>query len=563
MQIELEGDVPLGESTSGSKAMISLVVVGAHLSGFPLNYQLTEAGATLRCAANTSSYYRLYELPSATNIRKPGLKRVFEDGEVGHSIEIEVWDIPSDGIGAFLNYVSPPLAIGSVELSDGVWMKGFVCEPWGLKCATDISSFGGWRTYMESVAPKTTSLPVTLDPRLLFKSVLIANRGEIAVRIISSLKKLGIRSVAIYSHEDRNSPHVQDADDAYLLAGETVETTYLSAEAIIEIAKISGAEAIVPGYGFLSESAEFAEASESNGLTWIGPTPTQMRDFGLKHLARDLAKEAGVPLLPGTILIDDLEMGLCEASKIGYPVIVKSSAGGGGIGLKKCSNSTELSEAFDSIRHLGQSFFKDGSIFIEKFVKKARHVEVQIIGNGEGLVKHVGERDCSLQRRKQKVIEEAPAIFVPEKVRESMRLAAISLASSVSYRGVGTVEFVYDLETEKYFFLEVNTRLQVEHPITEAITGLDLVEAMIRVAAKDSSYLFDDLAQLGFPTRNVAIEARIYGESPLQDFRPSPGQLLEASFPPDIRVETWIKSGSMISSSYDPLLAKIIVSGND
>ena len=341
-----------------------------------------------------------------------------------------------------------------------------------------------------------------------------------------------------------------------------MESNYLSFEAIIHAAKVSGAEAVIPGYGFLSESAECAAAIEANGLTWIGPTPQQMQNLGLKHLAREHAERAGIPLLPGTDLIVDIEAAAIEAEKIGYPVIVKSSAGGGGIGLRQCSTTQELRNAFESVQHLGQSFFKDSSIFLEKFIEKARHVEVQIIGNGLGCVKHAGERDCSLQRRKQKVIEEAPAVFVPESVRKNMREAAIKLAASLCYRSVGTVEFIYDLKDKSFFFLEVNTRLQVEHPVTEEITGLDLVEAMVRIAANDSSYLFPD-SSVGFLRSKVAIEARIYGESPLQGFRPSAGQLLQVSFPDDARVDTWASLGLILSSSYDPLIAKLIVSGHD
>jgi urea carboxylase len=395
----------------------------------------------------------------------------------------------------------------------------------------------------------------------LFNSVLVANRGEIAVRIISTLKKLGIRSVAIYSQEDRKSQHVHDSDYSFLLPGNTVESTYLSGDEIIKIARVSGVEAIIPGYGFLSESAEFAEDCEKNGLVWIGPTPEQMRKLSLKHLARQMAQETGIPLLPGTGAVENVEAAVAKAEDIGYPVMVKCSAGGGGIAITRCADPEMLRKEFDKVRHLGQAYFKDDTVFIEKFVESARHIEVQIIGDGEGLVKHMGERDCSLQRRQQKVIEETPAVFVPEKIRKEMQEAAIKLATGVKYRGVGTVEFLYNLKTSSFFFLEVNTRLQVEHPVTEEVTGIDVVEAMIRIAAHDSSYLFG--SSDGYPAQRVAIEARICGESPLQNFRPAPGQLLEVSFPDGVRVDTYIKSGTLISASYDPLIAKLIVSGND
>lgn len=548
-------------------ATVQLVVVGAHLTGFPLNHQLRNARATLRSTTTTSPSYRLFDLPTTNSIKKPGLKRISEPNEIGHAIEVEVWDMTHKALGQFLLDVPAPLAIGSVELLDGTWLKGFVCEPWGLKDAIEISSFGGWKAYMESINKDkmnttTNSNGSELDEKPLFKAVLIANRGEIAVRIISTLRKLRIKSIAVYSPEDSASQHVLDADEAHLLSGDTLSSTYLSGEKIIEIAKKSGAEAIIPGYGFLSESADFATECEASGLTWIGPTPQQMHDLGLKHLARDLAQKSGIPLLPGTGLLPDIEAAVVEAENIGYPVIVKSSAGGGGIGLQQCNDVKALRGTFESIQHLGQSFFKDSSVFLEKYVEDARHVEVQIIGDGLGSVKHAGERDCSLQRRKQKVIEEGPAVFVPEKVRVRMRQAAIKLVASVSYRGVGTVEFIYDIGNQLFYFLEVNTRLQVEHPVTEAITGLDLVEAMVRIAAKDSGYLFANL-EVGFIAKKVAIEARIYSESPLQAFRPSTGQLLEAVFPDDARVDTWVSTGSIISSSYDPLLAKLIVFGYD
>lgn len=548
------------EATSGH----SLVVVGAHLSGLSLNYQLHEAGATFKSSTTTAPSYRFFDLPSTNGIRKPGLKRVLGKNESGSSIEIEIWKISDKGLGSLMKLVPHPLAIGSVETLDGSWLKGFVCEPCGLEMATDITEFGGWRAYINSLEPQENKqAPISVHgTKPLYKSILIANRGEIAVRIISTLRKLGIRSITLYSAEDAKSQHVKEADEAFLLEGDTIEETYLSGDAIIKIAEKSGAKAIIPGYGFLSESAEFARTCEARGLTWIGPTPEQMQQLGLKHLARDIARNAGVPLLPGTGLIKEVENALEKAETIGYPVIVKSSAGGGGIGLQLCGSPKALSDSFESMRHLGKTFFNDSSIFIEKYVSEGRHVEVQIIGDGKGRVKHIGERDCSLQRRKQKVIEEGPAVFIPEKTRNRMREAAVKLAAKVNYRGVGTVEFIYDLESKAFYFLEVNTRLQVEHTVTESMTGLDLVEAMIHVAAGNAEYLFENSAS-EFPIRKVAIEARIYAESPLQDFRPSPGQLLEVSFPEDVRVDTWVKSGSIISPSYDPLLGKIIVSGYD
>ncbi|KAE8446988.1 hypothetical protein EG329_011470 [Mollisiaceae sp. DMI_Dod_QoI] len=396
----------------------------------------------------------------------------------------------------------------------------------------------------------------------LYSAILVANRGEIAVRIIRTLKRLSIKSVAIYSTEDTQSQHVRDADSSFLLPGHTLADTYLSIENIITVAKEAGAEAIIPGYGFLSESAEFAGVCGNNGLIWIGPTPKQMQSLGLKHQARELAEQTGVPVLQGSAVLESVDGAIAAAEMVGYPVILKSSAGGGGIGLQKCSNVHELREKFDTVQHLGTTYFNDDRVFVEKYVEDARHIEVQIIGNGEGLVKHVWDRDCSMQRRKQKIIEEAPAIFVPEEVRTQMRESAMKLAASVCYRGVGTVEFLYDLNEKKFFFLEVNTRLQVEHTVTEAVSGLDLVEAMLRVAANDSTHLFSDSGD-DISCHGVAIEARIYGESPLQGFRPSSGQLQQVIFPDGVRVDTWVRPGTVVSSSYDPLLAKIIVIGSD
>ncbi|KAF2795055.1 allophanate hydrolase [Melanomma pulvis-pyrius CBS 109.77] len=543
---------------------LALAVVGAHISGLPLNFQLTDVDASLRCWSKTSPSYRLYELPYTGTIRKPGLCRV-SDEDGGSSIDVQIWDIPIDSFGTFLENVLSPLAIGSVELIDGSWVKGFVCEPCGLANAHDITAFGAWIPYLDSLKRNALSETNAListnisGAGLLFNAVLVANRGEIAVRIISTLRKLGIKAIAIYSQEDRNSQHVQDADVSYLLDGEGLEDTYLSEKAVIGIAKLSNAEAIIPGYGFLSESASLAELCEAAGLVWIGPTPSQMRDLGLKASARKIAHEQAVPLLPGTGLLDDPELAAAEADRIGYPVIVKSNSGGGGIGLQQCGTRAELQGAVESVSHLGKSYFNDGALFIEKFIQNARHIEVQIIGDGKGRVCHAGDRDCSLQRRKQKVIEESPAVFVPDTTRKRMRQAALKLTASVQYRGVGTVEFIYDVTSQEFFFLEVNTRLQVEHPITEATFGLDLVEVMLQVAAGQTPPIFDYSPS----PKKFAIEARIYGESPLQNFRPSPGQLTEVFFPPCCRVDTWVDSGAYISPMYDPLLAKLIVVGYD
>ncbi|KAL2012169.1 hypothetical protein VTN00DRAFT_4887 [Thermoascus crustaceus] len=439
-----------------------LSLLGAHLSGFPLNYQLVNIGATLAKTTTTSDRYRLYALSSGPNsVPKPGLRRISE-GETGNTISVEIWDVPSAGFGHFVNPIPLPLAIGAVELVDGSTAPGFVCQPVGLKDATDISYFGGWRAHVN---------PANGCPSL-FKSILVANRGEIAVRLISTIKRLGIRAVAIYSAEDANSRHVRDADAAYLLDGNTISETYLSGESIIRIAKSSGVDAIIPGYGLLSENSEFAVSCEAAGIVWIGPTPRQIEVLGLKHLAKDLAIKADVLLPLGSGLLTTVDAVLMEAERVGYPVMLKSTAGGGGIGLIKCATRSELRDAFDTAKRLSQSYFNDDGVFIED----ARHMEIQIIVDGEGRVKHVGERDCSLQRRHQKIIEESPAVLVPEHIRAEIRAAAIRFAKQVSYRNVGTVEFLYDTKDMSFYFLEANTRLQVEHPVTEAVSGIDLVE---------------------------------------------------------------------------------------
>ncbi|KAB2572368.1 Urea amidolyase [Lasiodiplodia theobromae] len=519
----------------------ALAVVGAHLSGLPLNHQLVDIGATLLSATTTSAAYHLYELPGVGSVRKPGLVRVGRDQ--GAEVAVEIWDVPEGKLGSFIASVPFPLSIGRIELADGEWVMGFLAQSDGLANALDITSYGGWKAYLEEKTPA-------------FKSVLIANRGEIAVRISATLKRLGIRSVAIYSEDDKDSRHVRDADEAFPLHGQTLADTYLCSEQIIAIAKRAGAEAVIPGYGMLSENADFAAACEAAGLAWIGPTPEQISVLGLKHMARELAEKASVPLLPGSGLVRDAASAVAEAEKIGFPVILKSTGGGGGVGLERCHSADQVLAAFDSVRRLSETFFANEGVFVEKFVQKARHIEVQIVGDGNGNVRHISERDCSLQRRHQKVVEESPALLVPDTVRAQMRSAATRFASAVSYRNVGTIEFLYDPDTTGFYFLEANTRLQVEHPVTEAITGLDLVEVMVVVAAGRPVDLFD---RDEVTPHGASLEARIYAESPLQGFRPSPGVLVDVEFPDDVRVDTWVEKGTRVSASFDPLLAKIIV----
>ncbi|MEW6347305.1 MAG: urea carboxylase [Pseudomonadota bacterium] len=392
----------------------------------------------------------------------------------------------------------------------------------------------------------------------MFDTVLIANRGEIACRIARTLKRMNIRSVAVYSDADRNSLHVRAADIAIPLGGNTAAESYLRGELIIAAAKQAGAQAIIPGYGFLSENAEFAARCEAEGIAFVGPTPQQMEQFGLKHAARELAEAAGVPLTPGSGLLADLDAAREAASTIGYPVMLKSTAGGGGIGLTRCNDEAELVAAFESVQRLGQSFFANGGVFVERFVDRARHVEVQIFGDGHGNVVALGERDCSLQRRNQKVVEETPAPHLPADVREHLLAAAESLGRSVSYRSAGTVEFIYDSAQQTFYFLEVNTRLQVEHAITEAVTGIDLVEWMILTAAGTPPALDREIVPKG-----ASIEVRIYAENALRNFAPSPGTLTEVSFPDDVRVDGWVETGAEVSANYDPMIAKLIVHADD
>ena len=287
----------------------------------------------------------------------------------------------------------------------------------------------------------------------MFSKVLIANRGEIAVRIIRTLKKLGVASVAVYSDADRNAMHVLEADEAVAIGGAAPSESYLVGERIIEAAKSTGAQAIIPGYGFLSENAGFSEACAREGIVFVGPTPVQMRCFGLKHEARALAEQAGVPLAPGTALLTSVEQALDAAEAIGYPVMLKSTAGGGGIGLTRCDSDQALSDAFESVQRLGKNFFSDSGVFLERFVDQARHIEVEIFGDGQGKVLALGERDCSIQRRNQKVIEETPAPGLPAATRAKLLEAAVRLGESVSYQSAGTVEFIYDGKRDEFYFL--------------------------------------------------------------------------------------------------------------
>lgn len=389
----------------------------------------------------------------------------------------------------------------------------------------------------------------------MFKKVLIANRGAIAVRIERTLKKMGIKSVAIYSKADQDSLHIDNADEAVYIGDGTVLETYLNKDKILEIARKTGAEAIHPGYGFLSENSDFARECEKNGITFIGPKPEQMEMFGLKHSARELAKKADVPMLEGSSILKNADEAVELAEKMGYPVILKSTAGGGGIGMRVCQNKDELVAAFDSCSYLAKTNFNNSSLFLEKFLDKARHIEVQIFGNEYGEIAALAERDCSVQRRNQKVMEECPAFGLTEETRREIKEAAKRLAKSVGYRSAGTVEFLYDVKSEKFYFLEVNTRLQVEHGVTEEVVGVDLVEWMIKEACGE----LKGLDSLFHEVEGYSIQARIYAEDGKRNFAPSAGKIDKVIFSKDARIETWICDNVTVSSNYDPMLAKIIV----
>ncbi|WP_169946886.1 5-oxoprolinase/urea amidolyase family protein [Microbispora sp. H11081] len=393
-------------------------------------------------------------------------------------------------------------------------------------------------------------------------TLLIANRGEIAVRVIATARRLGLRTVAVYSDADRGAAHVRLADHAVRLGPAPARESYLDAGRVLRAALDSGADAVHPGYGFLSEDAGFARRVEAAGLAFAGPTPDQIDLFGAKHTARAAARRAGVPLLPGTGLLPDLDAALSAARDIGYPIMLKATGGGGGIGMRACRDEGELAEAWHSVERTAAASFASAGMFLERLVEGGRHVEVQVFGDGMGGVVTFGDRDCSLQRRHQKVLEEAPAPGLPPRVRAALADSAAGLCASVRYRSAGTVEFIYDPVRAEPYFLEVNTRLQVEHPVTEEIYGVDLVEWMLRLAQGDVSHV---RAALGDPPRAAghAVEARVYAEDPSRGHRPSAGLLTRVEFPEGVRVDGWVETGTQVSSAYDPMLAKIVARGAD
>jgi 3-methylcrotonyl-CoA carboxylase alpha subunit len=400
----------------------------------------------------------------------------------------------------------------------------------------------------------------------MFTSVLIANRGEIAVRIARSAKRLGLRTIAVYSEADADALHARLADEAYLIGPPAARESYLVAERLIEVARRAGAQCIHPGYGFLSENAQFAESCAAAGIVFVGPPPSAIRAMGLKDRAKALMEKAGVPVVPGYHgELQDPKFLKDKAYRIGYPVLIKAVAGGGGKGMRRVDKHAEFDTALESAIREAQSSFGDPRVLVEKYITAPRHVEMQVFADRHGNVIHLNERDCSLQRRHQKVIEEAPAPGMTAAVREAMGRAATEAARAVGYEGAGTVEFIADgangLKTDGFWFMEMNTRLQVEHPVTEAITGLDLVEMQFRVAAGEKLAL----AQADVRINGHAVEARLYAEDPERGFLPSTGRLAALEFPSGegIRVDTGVEAGSAVSPYYDPMIAKIIAHGAD
>ncbi len=394
--------------------------------------------------------------------------------------------------------------------------------------------------------------------------ILIANRGEIACRIIRACRVEGIDAVAVYSDADKESLHVEMADDARHIGAANPRDSYLKTEAILTAAKDAKADAVHPGYGFLAENAGFADAVESAGLIWIGPRPQSIREMGDKNTARKIAQAAGVPILPGSECVEvaDFDVLTEVGEKTGYPLLIKAVAGGGGIGMRLVRSPDQLIGAAESTSALAERAFGDGGVFLERFIANARHVEVQIFGFGDGNAVHFFERECSVQRRFQKVIEEAPSPGISDSVRADMYAAAVVLAQERHYAGAGTVEFIVDDDSGEFFFLEMNTRIQVEHPVTEMICGVDLVSLQLRLAAGTLSGINQDsIARAGH-----AIECRLYAENPERMFLPAPGKLEYLQFPKtttNVRIDTGFQQGDHITPYYDPMIAKIIAHGSD
>jgi propionyl-CoA carboxylase alpha chain len=396
----------------------------------------------------------------------------------------------------------------------------------------------------------------------MFEKILIANRGEIACRVIKSARKMGIKTVAVFSDADRGALHTKLADEAVHIGPSASAESYLVIEKILDACKQTGAQAVHPGYGFLSENADFADALDAAGIAFIGPAKHAINSMGDKITSKLLAKEAGVSTVPGyTDVIKDADHAVKVAQEIGYPVMLKASAGGGGKGMRVVRDDDECRDGFERATNEAKSSFGDDRVFAEKFVEEPRHIEIQIMADTHGNVIYLGERECSIQRRHQKVIEEAPSPFLDEATRKAMGEQAVALSRAVDYRSAGTVEFIVDAD-RNFFFLEMNTRLQVEHPVTELVTGQDLVELMIRVAAGEKLPLTQDEVKL----EGWAMEARVYAEDPFRNFMPSIGRLVRYQPPEEsatVRVDTGIEEGSEVSMFYDPMIAKLITYGDD
>ncbi len=396
----------------------------------------------------------------------------------------------------------------------------------------------------------------------MFQRVLIANRGEIALRIIRACKELGVRSVAVYSSADESSMHVQMADDAICIGPAPTKDSYLKIANIISAAEVADVDAIHPGYGFLSENAHFAEICANCGITFIGPTSKNITMMGDKNIARETMKKAGVPITPGSEgLIKDKDDALRWAKIIGYPVLIKAAAGGGGKGMRHAHNDVSLVQAFMTASAEAERAFGNAGMYMEKYVESARHIEVQIMADHHGHVVHLGERDCSIQRRHQKLIEEAPSPILDDDTRRKIHRAAVKAAEAVKYQNAGTIEFLYDEATKEFYFMEMNTRIQVEHPVTEEVTGVDLIKEQIRVAAG----LPLSFSQKDIQLKGHSMEFRVNAEDPYRNFTPSPGRVEIVHFPggPGVRVDSHVYSGYEISPFYDSMIGKIIVKAPD
>jgi acetyl-CoA carboxylase biotin carboxylase subunit len=394
----------------------------------------------------------------------------------------------------------------------------------------------------------------------VFRRVLVANRGEIARRVIRGCRALGLETVAVYSEADASAPHVREADTAHPIGPPPARDSYLRADALLEVLRRSGADAVHPGYGFLSENAAFAQAVRASGAVFIGPSPAAILAMGDKATARRLMQDAGVPVTPGSGLVANVDAAAATATEIGYPVLIKATAGGGGIGMVPCENEAELRKGFASATARASQAFGDGSVYLERLVHGARHVEIQVAADRSGATVHLFERECSVQRRHQKVLEEAPSPAVDAALRDALGAAAVRAAEAIGYENIGTVEFLLGPD-RTFYFMEMNTRLQVEHPITEWTTGVDLVQLQLRLAAGEPlPFRQEDLRQTGH-----AIELRLYAEDPAKNFLPSPGTISRLRWPAgdDVRVDAGVEEGSRVTPFYDPLLAKLIVRGPD